>query len=81
MEVNEVIEGLMGVAAPIFDFTGSAVGVLSLGFPATRETDAVFVEEIIRNLKLAAAEISSNLGYSGSAAVLDDSDPVNSTPS
>jgi DNA-binding IclR family transcriptional regulator len=31
VEVNEVVEGLMGIAAPIFDFTGNAVAVLSLG--------------------------------------------------
>jgi DNA-binding IclR family transcriptional regulator len=63
-EVNEVIEGLMGIAAPLFDFTGGIVGVLSLGFPATRESDTPFVEEAVRYLKQAAAEISSNLGYS-----------------
>jgi IclR family KDG regulon transcriptional repressor len=49
IEVNEVVEGLMGIAAPIFDFTGSTVGVISLGFPATRETDVVFVDEAIGN--------------------------------
>jgi IclR family KDG regulon transcriptional repressor len=81
MEVNEVIEGLMGIAAPIFDFTGSAVGVLSLGFPATRETDVVFVEAAIRNLKQTAADISANLGYANDAAGSNDSDSVGPTQS
>lgn len=73
IEVNEVVEGLMGIAAPIFDLTGSTVGVLSLGFPATRETDTVFVEEAVRNLKQAAAEISVSLGHSGVAKSTDES--------
>jgi DNA-binding IclR family transcriptional regulator len=72
VEVNEVVEGLMGIAAPVFDFAGSTVGVLSLGFPATRETDVAFVEEAIRNLKQAASEISANLGYAGTAKGSDD---------
>jgi DNA-binding IclR family transcriptional regulator len=63
MEVNEVVEGLMGVAAPIFDFSGETVGALSLGLPATRENDKLFLDEAIDNLKRAAAEVSANLGY------------------
>lgn len=65
IEVNEVVEGLMGLAAPIFDFAGNTVGVLSLGFPATREADRHFVESAIASLKEAAAEVSASLGYSG----------------
>jgi DNA-binding IclR family transcriptional regulator len=64
----------MGIAAPIFDLTGSTVGVLSLGFPATRETDAVFVEEAVHNVKQAAAEISANLGHSGAATSPDETE-------
>jgi IclR family KDG regulon transcriptional repressor len=79
VEVNEVVEGLMGLASPVFDFSGSAVGVLSLGFPATRETDVVFVDEAIRNLKQAAAEISANLGHSGSAKGSDEPDTADPT--
>jgi DNA-binding IclR family transcriptional regulator len=63
----------MGVAAPIHDFSGSVVGVLSLGFPATRETDVEFVDGAIRDLKQAAAEASANLGYSGAP---EDSESV-----
>ncbi len=63
VEVNEVVEGLMGIAAPIFDFSGSTVGVVSLGFPATREADVEFVDGAVNSLKQAAAEVSSSLGY------------------
>jgi DNA-binding IclR family transcriptional regulator len=63
IEVNEVLEGLMGIAAPIFDFSGDTAGVLSLGLPATRENDAPFLDAALQNLKRAAAEVSANLGY------------------
>lgn len=76
LEVNEVVEGLMGVAAPIWDFTGSTAGVLSLGFPATRETDVAFVDEAVRDLKQAAAEISASLGYSSGAKSSGDPEPA-----
>jgi IclR family KDG regulon transcriptional repressor len=67
MEVNEVVEGLMGVAAPIFDVTGNAAGALALAFPATRESDDAFLDTSIRDLKLAAAEVSANLGCAADA--------------
>lgn len=63
VEVNQVVEGLMGVAAPIFDRKRSTAGVLALGFPATRENDKAFVETAIDNLTRATAEISANMGY------------------
>jgi DNA-binding IclR family transcriptional regulator len=63
IEVNEVVEGLMGLAAPVLDFTGTTIGALSLGFPATRENDGEYLDTAIHDLKQAAAEISANLGY------------------
>jgi DNA-binding IclR family transcriptional regulator len=63
MEINEVVEGLMGVAAPIFDFAANVAGVLALGFPATRENDKAFLETTIRNLEETAAEVSANMGH------------------
>ncbi|MCE5254836.1 MAG: IclR family transcriptional regulator [Actinomycetia bacterium] len=67
LDVNEVVEGLMGVAAPILDFTGNIAGVLSLGFPSTRENDRDFLDDAVRDLKRAVAEISANMGYTGGA--------------
>lgn len=63
VEVNEVVEGLMGLAAPILDFSGNTVGALSLGLPSTRENDTEFLDIAILNLKQAAAEVSANMGY------------------
>jgi hypothetical protein len=53
----------MGLAAPVLDFTGTTIGALSLGFPATRENDGEYLDTAIHDLKQAAAEISANLGY------------------
>lgn len=73
-DVNEVVEGLMGFAAPILDFAGDAVGVLALGFPATREDDRAFLEITIRELRQAAAEASANMGYVQEARDSDEQD-------
>lgn len=63
LDVNEVVEGLMGIAAPIFDFTGNTAGALSLGFPSTREDDQEFLDTAIRDLRQAVEEISANMGH------------------
>ncbi len=63
LEVNEVVEGLMGLAVPVLDFTGNTVGALSLGLPSTRENDKEYLDAALHDLKEAAAEISVNLGY------------------
>jgi IclR family transcriptional regulator, KDG regulon repressor len=69
IEVNEGVEGLMGIAAPILDFAGNTAGVLALGFPATRENDKAFLDAAIRDLKQTAAEVSANMGYVGDSEV------------
>ncbi|HLA82076.1 MAG TPA: IclR family transcriptional regulator [Thermoleophilia bacterium] len=63
IEVNEAVEGLMGLAAPVLDFAGDTAGVLALGFPATREKDRAFIDATISNLKRTAAEVSANMGH------------------
>ena len=65
IEVNEVVEGLMGIAVPIFDVAGAIAGVLSLGFPSTRENDQAFLDTAVSSLRQTAAEISANMGYAG----------------
>jgi DNA-binding IclR family transcriptional regulator len=76
IEVNEVVEGLMGIAAPVLDFTGDAVGVICLGFPATREKDQTFLGSAITKLKQTAAEVSANMGYVGDASAKAGSDEI-----
>jgi DNA-binding IclR family transcriptional regulator len=62
-DVNEIVEGIMGVAVRIVDASGDTAGVLCLGLPATRERDAAFLELAMAKLKEASAAISANLGY------------------
>jgi IclR family transcriptional regulator, KDG regulon repressor len=67
IEVNELVEGLMGVAAPILDFAGKTAGALALGFPAARGAEEAFLDSAIRGLKQAAGEASANMGFAGNA--------------
>jgi len=64
-DVNEIVEGIMGLAVPILDFSSETVGVLCLGVPTTRENDVPFVEAALASLRQASAAISTNMGYSG----------------
>jgi DNA-binding IclR family transcriptional regulator len=63
MDVNEVTEGIMGLATPIRDLTGETAGVLCLGVPSTRENDASFVETALSSLMATSAAISANMGH------------------
>lgn len=75
MEVNEAVEGLMGIAAPIRDFAGETVAALALAFPATREKDEAFMESAVGCLKETAGQISANMGYSDGAGSEAAPDP------
>lgn len=62
-DVNEIVEGIMGIAVRIIDLTGETAGALCLGLPATREKDKAFLELALARLREATADISANLGY------------------
>ncbi len=62
-DVNEVTEGIMGLATPITDVSGTTAGVLCLGVPSTRENDLPFVETALTRLREASGAISTNMGY------------------
>jgi IclR family KDG regulon transcriptional repressor len=68
MDVNEVVEGIMGLAAPIAGVSGEIVGVLCVGVPATRENDVPFVQAALASLLDAAKAISTRMGYRGDGA-------------
>jgi IclR family KDG regulon transcriptional repressor len=63
LDIEEVAEGIMGIAAPIMNFAGDIVAALCVGLPATRQGDAEYVNAAIGHLKGACAEISGSLGY------------------
>jgi len=73
-DVNEIVEGIMGMAVRIVDSRGDTAGVLCLGLPATRERDKAFLELALAKLQEASAAISANLGYG--AELSPDGEPA-----
>lgn len=59
---EEAHEGIVGVAAPIKDFRGRTVAAISISIPKDRFL--AMKEELINEVKLAAAEICERLGHS-----------------
>jgi DNA-binding IclR family transcriptional regulator len=79
-DVNEIVEGIMGLAVPILDFSGETVGVLCVGVPTTRENDVPFVEAALARLREASAAISTNMGYRGDWSLYDHQDHLLTPP-
>jgi DNA-binding IclR family transcriptional regulator len=67
MNNQEWREGVCGIAAPIWDRTGTVVAALSLSMPATRFTK-VRLDTMLPVLKEIAREVSRALGFPGPAA-------------
>lgn len=67
MDVEEVVEGIMGIAAPVRNAAGDVVAAVCIGLPATKQDDAGYIATAIDRLRLASEEISKNLGYDGSS--------------
>jgi DNA-binding IclR family transcriptional regulator len=65
IDIEEVVEGIMGIAAPIIDSNDSIVAALCVGLPATRHAEGEYVDAAISHLTSACAEISRGLGCSG----------------
>ena len=65
LDVEEVAEGIMGIAAPVMNFAGDVAAALCLGLPATQQADSEYIDAAITPLKAACAEISRSLGYGG----------------
>lgn len=61
LSLGHAVSGAAGIAAPIFDASGSVVAALGLGAPEARARDNK--DELIRLTRLAAAEASRLLGY------------------
>lgn len=61
---EEVVKGLICIAAPIFDHMGEVKYSISITGPSVRMTDEV-VSEYINIIKEAANEISHRIGYRG----------------
>ena len=61
---NQVIEGINGLAAPIFGHTGGYAGAISI-VGTVQTVPGTPPPEQIRAVKRAAAEVSRNLGWTG----------------
>lgn len=64
VDYEETIQGLICVAAPIFDYTGAVKYSISTTGPALRMTEDK-IEEYIKIITKAAFEISQRIGYRG----------------
>jgi len=64
LEDGEAIEGLSGIAAPIFNFTGSAVAAVGVSF-ITSSVDTRGREALLAEVLKAAEAISQEMGYGG----------------
>jgi DNA-binding IclR family transcriptional regulator len=64
LEQEESVEGLHGVAGPVFDHTGRVVAAFGVVGPATRITPAS-LPEIVRLVCATSEQISFRLGYRG----------------
>ncbi len=61
-ECGEAIDGVIGVAAPIIDYSRKVVAALGVGILAAQH-DEKSVKRVIDRVRAAAASISSDLGY------------------
>jgi IclR family KDG regulon transcriptional repressor len=65
IDVEEVVEGIMGIAAPIRNSSGDVVAALCVGLPATKQADTDYVDDAVNHLLVTCAQISTGLGYDG----------------
>jgi DNA-binding IclR family transcriptional regulator len=64
IEDGEAIEGISGVAAPIYNFTGSVVAAVGVSFISS-SVDAKGKEALLAEVLKAADAISQEMGYGG----------------
>lgn len=65
LDKEEVTEGIMGITAPIRDFSSKTVAALWLALPATKKRAVKYIESMAELVKSSANEISTSLGYLG----------------
>ena len=63
IELEEVVEGVIGIAAPIRDYSRRIIGAISVCSAASKKNDNKFLKKVIDLLKSSCHEISTNLGY------------------
>lgn len=61
-EVEEYMEGLMGLSTAIKNAQGRTIAFITIGLPAKRNSDKTYLNEAVDRLKNTSAHISSALG-------------------
>ncbi len=64
---SEIERGAIGIAAPIFDRSGEAVGAISVSGP-TERVEETGVENVLQWVRAAAGDVSRSLGYGANRA-------------
>lgn len=62
-EREEAVEGIIGIAAPIRDYSRQVVAALGVAVPIRQGTEEKEIQRIVDLVKSAAADISTGLGY------------------
>ena len=62
VETEEAVEGIIGIAAPIRDFSREVVAALGMALPISQSSEKE-VQRIVRLVKRSTNEISTGLGY------------------
>jgi DNA-binding IclR family transcriptional regulator len=62
-EKEEAVEGVMGIAAPIRDYTRQVVAALGIALPIRTHDQSTGLDGMVASLKKTCETISSNLGY------------------
>jgi IclR family KDG regulon transcriptional repressor len=63
VEREEAVEGIMGIAAPIRDYSRQVVAALGVALPVGQLNEGEGVKKIVELVKNTTDEISSDLGY------------------
>lgn len=63
VENGEAVEGVIGIAAPVRDYSREVIAALGIAFPSNRSHREKGVEHYVDQVKSACDEISSSLGY------------------
>jgi len=65
IEMGEAVEGTIGIAAPIRDYTRKVIAALGLVLPVGQGTSKKAVNDLSNRVKEACDMISADLGYTG----------------
>lgn len=62
-ETDEAVQGTLGIAAPIRDYTGNVIAALGIVFTLGQRNNDMDIERYVDLMKKTVAEISFDLGY------------------